>query len=79
VHKPVFHDLLCEQLEAICNILSLNIEYSSFLFGSVFGKNFHVVQSVCADKSFRLYRDQSWDNRIQTTVPCVHCFPGVPC
>jgi len=30
-------------LEAICNILSLNVEYSSFLFGSVLGKNFHVV------------------------------------
>jgi len=44
VHNPpVFHELLLEQLEAICNILSLNVEYSSLLFGSVLGKNFYVV------------------------------------
>jgi len=33
----------------------------------------------CADKSFSLHQDLSWDNHIETTVPRVHRFQGAPC
>ena len=93
VHNvPVFHYMLCKQLEAICNIISLNIEYSSLLFGSVLGKNFYLVLNsllssncsndihsfFCADKSFSLHQDLSWDNHTETTVLRVHHFKDVP-
>ena len=40
---PVIRNLLCEQVEAICNTVKVKLEYSSLLVRSVPGKTFHVV------------------------------------